>query len=124
MVLHTLYKATFAYLSSPPPFTSSSRSWFRHSSLFSFTIKMESRTPTYIFNVLAATGFILLFATVVPAALSSNIHRSKTWFSMIISWMVYAASYLLILGYQLGPEGPPRGICGLQMLFIYACPPL
>ncbi|KAJ7773341.1 hypothetical protein B0H16DRAFT_146560 [Mycena metata] len=39
---------------------------------------------------------------------------------MIISWMVYASSYMLILGHQLGPD-PPRGICGLQMLFIYAC---
>ncbi|KAJ7678865.1 hypothetical protein DFH06DRAFT_499768 [Mycena polygramma] len=84
---------------------------------------MESRIPTYVFNFLAATGFFLLLATVVPAAVSPSIHRSKTWFSMIISWMVYAASYMLILGHQLGPE-PPRGICGLQMLFIYACPPL
>jgi hypothetical protein len=65
----------------------------------------------------------MLLATIVPAALSPNIHRSKTWFSMIISWMVYAASYLLILGHQLGAE-PPRGVCGLQMLFIYASPPL
>ncbi|KAJ6609265.1 hypothetical protein B0H10DRAFT_486436 [Mycena sp. CBHHK59/15] len=32
-------------------------------------------------------------------------------------------SYLLIIGHQLGPE-PPRGLCGLQMLFIYASPPL
>ncbi|KAJ6576539.1 hypothetical protein DFH09DRAFT_362948 [Mycena vulgaris] len=84
---------------------------------------MESRTPTLVFNFLAVSGFILLLATVVPAAMSSRIHRSKTWFSMIISWMVYAASYMLILGHQLGPQ-PPRGICVLQMLFIYASPPL
>ncbi|KAJ6576533.1 hypothetical protein DFH09DRAFT_1149604 [Mycena vulgaris] len=80
---------------------------------------MESRTPTFVFNFLVASGFIMLLATVVPAVLSPRIHRSKTWFSMMISWMVYAASYMLILGHQLGPQ-PPRGICGLQMLFIYA----
>ncbi|KAJ7019913.1 hypothetical protein C8F04DRAFT_323939 [Mycena alexandri] len=87
------------------------------------TTGLDPRTPTLIFNCLAVSGLILLLATVVPAALSQNISRSKTWFSMIISWMVYASSYMLILGHQLGPD-PPRGICGLQMLFIYACPPL
>ncbi|KAJ6599770.1 hypothetical protein DFH09DRAFT_1128763 [Mycena vulgaris] len=80
---------------------------------------MESRTPTLVFNFLAASGFIMLLATVVSAALSPRIHRSKTWFSMIISWIVYATSYMLILGHQMGPQ-PPRGICGLQMLLIYA----
>ncbi|KAJ7429673.1 hypothetical protein B0H11DRAFT_2142246 [Mycena galericulata] len=80
---------------------------------------MDSRTPTYVFNFLAGTGLFLLLATVVAAAVSPTIHRSHTWFSMIISWMVYAASYMLILGHQLGPE-PPQGICAFQMTLIYA----
>ncbi|KAJ7104087.1 hypothetical protein B0H15DRAFT_808406 [Mycena belliarum] len=84
---------------------------------------MDSRTPTAVFNTLAAVGFILLLVTIAPPALSKNIHRSKTWFSMILSWMVYSASYLLIIGHQMGPE-PPRGVCGLQMLLVYATPPL
>ncbi|KAJ7494804.1 hypothetical protein B0H11DRAFT_2003439 [Mycena galericulata] len=84
---------------------------------------MDSRTPTYVFNFLAGTGFFLLLVTVVAAAVSPTIHRSHTWFSMIISWMVYAASYMLILGHQLDIE-PPRGICAFQMTLIYASPPL
>ncbi|KAJ7170741.1 hypothetical protein C8R43DRAFT_65053 [Mycena crocata] len=80
---------------------------------------MESHTPIIIFNFLAAGGFVLLLATLLPAVLSSSVHRSKTWFSMIISWIVYAISYLLIVGHQLGPE-PPRGVCAIQMLLIYA----
>ncbi|KAJ7104082.1 hypothetical protein B0H15DRAFT_6734 [Mycena belliarum] len=84
---------------------------------------MESHTPIIIFNFLAASGFALLLATLFPALLSSRIHRSKAWFSMIFSWIIYALSYLLIIGHQLGPE-PPRGICVYQMVLIYACPPL
>ncbi|KAJ7707646.1 hypothetical protein B0H17DRAFT_525254 [Mycena rosella] len=85
---------------------------------------MESHTPIYIFNFLAAGGFGLLLATLIPAMLSRSIHRSKTWFSMIISWIIYALSYLLIVGHQLGPEPPRAGVCVLQMVFIYASPPL
>ncbi|KAJ7126934.1 hypothetical protein C8R44DRAFT_108676 [Mycena epipterygia] len=84
---------------------------------------MESYTSIVIFNFLAAGGFVLLLATLLPAMLSPSIHRSKTWFSMIVSWIIYALSYLLIFGHQLGPE-PPRGVCVLQMVFIYASPPL
>jgi len=84
---------------------------------------MESNTPIVIFNFTAAGGLAMLLATLFPAMLSPSIHRSKTWFSMIVSWIVYALSYILILGYQSGPE-PGRGICVLQMMFIYSTPPL
>ncbi|KAJ7019914.1 hypothetical protein C8F04DRAFT_324139 [Mycena alexandri] len=84
---------------------------------------MGSHTPIVIFNFLAAGGFAMLLGTLLPAMLSANIHRRKTWFSMITSWIIYALSYLFILGHQFGPE-PPRGLCVLQMIFIYASPPL
>jgi len=87
------------------------------------TQEMESHTPIVIFDFLAAGGFAMLLATLLPAMLSRNIHRSETWFSMIIAWIVYALSYLLIVGHQFGPE-PPPGLCALQMVFIYASPPL
>ncbi|KAJ7650199.1 hypothetical protein FB45DRAFT_11987 [Roridomyces roridus] len=84
---------------------------------------MDSRAPTYLFNSLATLGLTLLSITLLAAAFSRHTHRSKTWYSMIVSWQVYAASYLLILGYQLGPE-PSRGICALQTMLIYSTPPL
>ncbi|KAJ7756508.1 hypothetical protein DFH07DRAFT_482189 [Mycena maculata] len=84
---------------------------------------MESNTPIVLFNSIAAGGLALLLATLFPAMLSTSIHRSKTWFSMIVSWIVYALSYILILGHQSGPQ-PPPGICVLQMMFVYSTPPL
>ncbi|KAJ7285038.1 hypothetical protein C8J57DRAFT_1462096 [Mycena rebaudengoi] len=84
---------------------------------------MDSHTPTVLFNTLAISGTVLLSATLLPAVWSKNIRRSKTWFSMIISWIIFALSYVFTIAYQFGPE-PPRGLCCLQMLFIYACPPL
>ncbi|KAJ7158697.1 hypothetical protein C8R46DRAFT_1109940 [Mycena filopes] len=84
---------------------------------------MESLAPIFVFNFLAAGGFAMLLATLLPALLSADIHRSKTWFSMITSWIIYALSYLLIIGHQSDSE-PPRGLCVLQMIFIYASPPL
>ncbi|KAJ6494878.1 hypothetical protein C8R47DRAFT_389151 [Mycena vitilis] len=84
---------------------------------------MESHTPIFIFDFLAAGGFVMLLATLFAAMLSRTIHRSETWYSMVFSWLVYSLSYLLIVGHQLGSP-PPRGLCVLQMAFIYATPPL
>ncbi|KAJ7067002.1 hypothetical protein C8F01DRAFT_1247411 [Mycena amicta] len=84
---------------------------------------MVLSNATTAFNVLATTGLVLLTLTLLPAVASPQVQRSPLWFSMISSWMVYSVSYMLLLGHQGGPD-PPRGICGLQMMAIYAAPPL
>ncbi|KAJ7650222.1 hypothetical protein FB45DRAFT_887327, partial [Roridomyces roridus] len=84
---------------------------------------MDSRAPTYIFNFFAVFGLFLLSVLLITASLSPQIRRSQTWYSMIMSRMVYAASYTLLLGHQFGPK-PPNGICALQMVLVYASPTL
>ncbi|KAF7327694.1 hypothetical protein MKEN_00348900 [Mycena kentingensis (nom. inval.)] len=90
---------------------------------FLFT-SMSLSNITKAFNALAIIGLTLLTATVLPAALTpGRVPRSAMWFCMITSWMVYSASYILIMGHQAGPQ-PPSGLCAIQMMTIYAAPPL
>ncbi|KAK0213976.1 hypothetical protein IW262DRAFT_1497216 [Armillaria fumosa] len=38
--------------------------------------------------------------------------------------MVYCVSFLLLVGYQIGPEEPPKGLCVAQTAMVYAAPVL
>ncbi|KAF8169110.1 hypothetical protein K438DRAFT_238677 [Mycena galopus ATCC 62051] len=57
------------------------------------------------------------------AHLSSTVHRSGLWFRHIISWIIYSASFLLLVGNQFTPT-PPFGLCMVQAALIYAAPTL
>ncbi|KAJ6546782.1 hypothetical protein B0H19DRAFT_1162474 [Mycena capillaripes] len=80
--------------------------------------------PIIIFDTVALVATISLALTLAPAALSSNVHRSKAWFSMITTMMIFPLVYLLNVGSQFQTEdAPPIGLCILQAGFIYAGPP-
>jgi hypothetical protein len=69
----------------------------------------------------AITATISLALTLAPAVFCSNVHRSKAWFSMITTMMIFPLLYLLNIGSQFHAEqSPPIGLCILQAGFIYA----
>jgi len=76
------------------------------------------------FNTLTLIGAFMVVLVISVPMFSSNIHRSKLWFSQMVSWLVYSFSYMLLFGRQLKPEEPPFGICMFQAALIYASPPL
>jgi len=79
--------------------------------------------PIIIFDTVAAVASVSLALTLAPAALGS-VHRSKAWYSMITTMMIFPLLYLLNAGTQFRPsEAPPIGLCILQAGFIYAGPP-
>ncbi|SJL08591.1 uncharacterized protein ARMOST_11957 [Armillaria ostoyae] len=57
--------------------------------------------------------------TIIPAAMVKSICRTKTWFSLLISCVVYCISFFLLLGHQSGPE-PPFGLCLINASLVYA----
>lgn len=80
--------------------------------------------PIVVFDAVAVTATVSLALTLAPAALCSNVHRSKAWFSMITTMMILPLLYLLNVGSQFHTEAtPPIGLCILQAGFIYAGPP-
>ncbi|KAJ7932692.1 hypothetical protein B0H13DRAFT_2307367 [Mycena leptocephala] len=80
--------------------------------------------PIVVFDTMAAVSSISLALTLAPAVLSPNVHRSKAWFSMITTMMIFPLLYLLNVGSQFNyHDSPPIGLCILQTGFIYAGPP-
>jgi len=80
--------------------------------------------PIVVFDTVAVTATVSLALTLAPAALCSNVHRSKAWFSLITTMMIFPVLYLLNVGSQFHAEAvPPIGLCILQAGFIYAGPP-
>ncbi|KAJ7700830.1 hypothetical protein B0H17DRAFT_1195676 [Mycena rosella] len=80
--------------------------------------------PIIAFDAVAIVASISLALTLAPAAISPNIHRSKTWFSMIATMMIFPLLYLVNAGSQFhGEVAPPIGLCILQTGFVYAGPP-
>lgn len=77
----------------------------------------------HIYDALSFLGFLLLLAVLLPAALSKQIKRRRTWYSLIISWMVFAFSYLCLVNDHFGDE-PHFGTCLFQTLLVYSAPPL
>jgi len=76
-----------------------------------------------IFNVFCVLGVCSLGLVAATAHFSSTVHRSGLWFRHIISWTIYSASYLLLIGNQFTPA-PPFGLCMVQAALIYAAPTL
>ncbi|KAJ7118986.1 hypothetical protein C8R44DRAFT_187296 [Mycena epipterygia] len=80
--------------------------------------------PIIVFDTMAVVASISLALTLAPAALCAGIHRSKAWYSMITTMMIFPLLYLLNVGSQFhGENSPPIGLCILQAGFIYAGPP-
>ncbi|KAJ6606165.1 hypothetical protein DFH09DRAFT_3373 [Mycena vulgaris] len=80
--------------------------------------------PIIIFDAVAVVASVSLALTLAPAVFAPNIHRSKTWYSMIVTMMIFPLLYLLNAGSQFhGEHPPPIGLCILQAGFIYAGPP-
>lgn len=76
------------------------------------------RCESCTYHVIAS---ISLAFTLAPVLFSSNVHRSKPWYSMITSMMIFPLLYLLNVGSQFDYEdAPPIGLCILQAGFIYA----
>ncbi|KAF7308838.1 hypothetical protein MKEN_01083700 [Mycena kentingensis (nom. inval.)] len=76
-----------------------------------------------IFNSFSVAGVLSLTLVVAAAYCSPVIKRSELWYRHMISWVVYSATFLLLLGRQLGPP-PPIGLCMVQASLIYAAPTL
>lgn len=81
--------------------------------------------PTYliVYDVFSFTSAFILATTMMTAICSKQIYRGKGWYGMMSCWLVYALSYGLLVGRQIGPE-PNFAHCFIQTIFIYAAPPL
>ncbi|KAK0433447.1 hypothetical protein EV421DRAFT_1910124 [Armillaria borealis] len=93
---------------------------------WSLSVKMPVATaqvpgvPTFVtFDVVLAFALFFLAMTIIPAAMVKSICRTKTWFSLLISCVVYCISFFLLLGHQSGPE-PPLGLCLINASLVYA----
>ncbi|KAJ6609040.1 hypothetical protein B0H10DRAFT_2065719 [Mycena sp. CBHHK59/15] len=79
------------------------------------------QTEVAIFNAISFLAVFSLALVAATAYFSSTVHRSGLWFRHIISWILYSAVFLLLIGRQLGPN-PPFGLCMVQAALIYAAP--
>ncbi|KAK0434329.1 hypothetical protein EV421DRAFT_1909447 [Armillaria borealis] len=82
------------------------------------------QTQTTIFNSSLVISLVLLTAVLLPALISKHMYRMRIWYALICSAMVYCVSFLLLVGYQIGPEEPPIGLCVAQTAMVYAAPVL
>ncbi|KAJ7611724.1 hypothetical protein FB45DRAFT_315140 [Roridomyces roridus] len=77
-----------------------------------------------VFDIVAAASFVSLALTLTPAVFSANVRRSKSWYSMIATLMIFPLLYLVNVGSQFNDDSsPPFGLCVLQAGFSYAGPP-
>lgn len=65
-----------------------------------------------VFDVLQSLALFFLIITLVPAIFSS-IKPMRTWYTLIVSSVVYRVSFRIMLGHQTGPE-PPLPLCTVQ----------
>ncbi|KAJ6505388.1 hypothetical protein C8R45DRAFT_972544 [Mycena sanguinolenta] len=75
----------------------------------------------FLFNLCSILGVVSLTLIVATAYFSSTVRRSDLWYRHIISWIVYPAAFLVLIGHQGDPD-PPFGLCFFQAALIYAVP--
>ncbi|TFK40429.1 hypothetical protein BDQ12DRAFT_721867 [Crucibulum laeve] len=75
-----------------------------------------------VFDTLTIISLLLLVACLLPAYLGTHIQRCKTWYGLLVSWIIYSLSYTLLLGQQRGPGEHVNGVCIFQASIIYAAP--
>ncbi|KAF9464069.1 hypothetical protein BDZ94DRAFT_1321394 [Collybia nuda] len=81
-------------------------------------------TNIIIFDFFASLGIVSILVVLIPALFSPRIRRSATWFVVLVSWLVYSVSYILLFGRQTSSKPPPLGLCLFQAVLVYATPPL
>lgn len=81
---------------------------------------LDTRIVVYDSLLIASIAF-LTFVLLTAYFKRRTILRTSSWFSLIISWLIYAVSYLFIAGYHTGPE-PPFGLCVFQAASVYTAP--
>ncbi|KAF7292139.1 hypothetical protein MIND_01240900 [Mycena indigotica] len=88
--------------------------------------EVASQNPAAVmaFNILSATGFILLLLTFVTAALSRTVRRVSTWYTYIAAWAIYCLIPFPILGHQTRFTSPPGLLpCAVDAAMMYASRP-
>ncbi|KAK0491455.1 hypothetical protein IW261DRAFT_1437771 [Armillaria novae-zelandiae] len=75
-----------------------------------------------LFDILQGLIFSLLLLVFLTALFSSTVNRSKTWFIFMGSVAEWCASYLLLIGQQVGSP-PPVALCTFQSAGIYSSNP-
>ncbi|CAK5274672.1 unnamed protein product [Mycena citricolor] len=76
-----------------------------------------------LFDAFSIIGLLSLTFVVLVAHYSPNVHRTPLWFRHLVSWIVYTASFTLLVGHQFGGP-PPLGLCAVQAALIHAVPVL
>lgn len=77
---------------------------------------------TLIFDLLHLLALILLILITLSALSSRRVHRMRTWYSFLLSWIIYTVSFLLLPFRSPGFE-PDKASCLFQASMIYAMPP-
>lgn len=77
-----------------------------------------NQAPTILFDVLDIVGLVVLVIVLLTALLSSKVKRTPTWYSFIVSGIIFSVSKLLLLGHQAGPV-PNQTICFIQGILVY-----
>lgn len=82
-------------------------------------------TELAVFDALAFIGLALNAAVLAPVIFSPSVRRTTTWSGLIISFIIYSWSYLVIFPWQrLLSQFPPFGLCFLQATLVFASPAL
>src|ERR1700761_1398990 len=76
------------------------------------------------FNILSATGFILLLVIFFTAWLSSNVKRVSTWYMYILGWIVFCITPFPVIGHQTHSNPPSFATCVVDSALMYASRPL
>ncbi|KAF7312371.1 hypothetical protein MIND_00250400 [Mycena indigotica] len=76
-----------------------------------------------VFNFLQIFGFMVVLITIIVAWMSPGVHRTRVWYSFMLSWLFYCLSYFMLAGGQVGPE-PAFSVCLVQAALIYSGPVL
>ncbi|TFK73674.1 hypothetical protein BDN72DRAFT_834548 [Pluteus cervinus] len=77
---------------------------------------------TLIFDLLQLLALVLLVLVASSAMLSRRVHRMRTWYSFLLSWIIYTIAFLL-LPFKSPDFEPDRATCLFQASMIYATPP-
>ncbi|KAJ7209246.1 hypothetical protein GGX14DRAFT_109669 [Mycena pura] len=103
-------------------------SWFRlprdQPSEFEETADGPLQAAIMAFNILSATGFILLLVIFFTAWLSSNVKRVSTWYMYILAWTVFCITPFPVIGHQTHSNPPSFATCVVDSALMYASRPL
>lgn len=91
--------------------------------LLSDTSEMEATrfTEIVIFDTFACLGLFLNLVVLAPT-LFSGVCRKVPWASLILSFILYAITYMLLIGRQRPTQHPPYGLCFFQASLVYSVP--